>query len=170
MTPAKPKRQNLKSGVYRLKAEIKRQASRRLDRRRTLDRAVLDWEECVVADLGGRENLTTLQLGILRALAWDRLFLDSAAVMLAEMRLVNKRDRKFYTVVMQRAQLEDSFARRAAQLGLERRAKPVVALSEYLEKYRDNREPEPALESKGSGVLSSKPPPPEGAIPESDGE
>ncbi len=144
MTATKPSRKKPRAyanhGVYKLKAGLKRMASGGLDRRRTLDRAVLEWESAVIADLGGPGNLTTLQRGILRALAWDRLFLDSAAVLLAEMSLVNKRDRRFYRVVLERSQLEDSFARRAAMLGLERKAKPVPLLSEYVQRGGDGKD------------------------------
>ncbi|MBI4443165.1 MAG: hypothetical protein HY649_07300 [Acidobacteria bacterium] len=97
----------VKHVAYKRKAEILQHIGRQLDRRRALDRAVLEWEAAVIAELGGEQNLTTLQVGILRALAWDRLFLDSAAAALAGMSLVNKRDRRFYRVVLERAQLED---------------------------------------------------------------
>ena len=82
----------MKHGVYKTKREVLEQAGRRLDRRRVLDRAILEWEASVIADLGGEQNLTTLQAGMLRALAWDRLFLDSAAAAMANMQLVNKRN------------------------------------------------------------------------------
>jgi len=48
MTPAKRGKKTVrayvKHGVYKQKAEIKRLALRQLDRRRTLDRAILEWD------------------------------------------------------------------------------------------------------------------------------
>jgi hypothetical protein len=55
----------------------------------------------------------------------DRFLLEQSS-------LVNKSRRQVYPVVLQRQQLADALARYMNQLGLERRAREVPTLGEYL--------------------------------------
>jgi hypothetical protein len=50
--------------------------------------------------------------------------------------LVNKSKRRIFAVVKERQQLADALARYLGLLGLERRARPVPSLAEYLARRR----------------------------------
>ena len=68
-----------------------------------------------------------------------KLLLDSIdAWLVKQPSLVNHRKRALLPVVLQRQQLADALARHMTQLGLERKAKQVLSLSDYLRKGKDS--------------------------------
>jgi hypothetical protein len=68
-----------------------------------------------------------------------KLLLDSIdAWLVKQPSLVNHRKRALLPVVLQRQQLADALARYMTQLGLERKAKQVLSLSDYLTKGKDS--------------------------------
>lgn len=96
--------------------------------------ALRAWRQELVDALGGDEAVSPQQLSIIDLACRTHLMLESVDHYILQMgSLVNKRKRQLFPVVRERQQLADSLARYMAQLGLERRQKPVQSLSEYLE-------------------------------------
>jgi hypothetical protein len=87
----------------------------------------------LLADLGGEGALSTQQRALVDVIVRQKLLLESVdAWLLVQPSLVNGRKRALLPVVRERQGLADSLARYLAQLGLERRAKPVPSLDDYL--------------------------------------
>ena len=86
-----------------------------------------------------------------------RLYVDSLDAWIMEQQtLVNRKKKSVLPVLRERQQLVDSLARILGQLGLERKAKPVPVLAQYIaEKYQGNRsaKPEPESEPGGKSTL-----------------
>jgi hypothetical protein len=134
----RPKRTYSKHGLYSLKRAICGLDMGKLDRRYKVFRVLAEWRSGLIRDLGGAENLSTQQVAIVDLAARSKLLLDSVdAWLLAQPSLINARKKAVLPVLRERQQLLDSLARILGQLGLERRAKPVPALAEYMEaKYK----------------------------------
>ena len=81
----------------------------------------------------------------------QKLLLESVdAWLLIQPSLVNGRKRALLPVVRERQGLADSLARYLAQLGLERRAKPVPSLDDYLRQRRPRSSELPGSSLPGS--------------------
>jgi hypothetical protein len=92
-----------------------------------------EWRAAIVADLGGEDQITAMQRAVVDVATRTYLLLESVdRFLLEQSSLVNKSRRQVYPVVLQRQQLADALARYMNQLGLERRAREVPALGEYL--------------------------------------
>ena len=140
---SKGKRKNQRSGYYRLKGAVDEALRRGLN---VLDcstpggRALAQWRDSLIADLGGREALTAQQLALVEITTRDKLVLDSVDYWLTRApALVNRRKRALFPIVTQRAQLADSLTRRLLALGLGRRERPAPSIDDYL-----GREGEPS--------------------------
>ena len=96
-----------KSGVYTLKRAVKRLGSRMLPPARSpLGRALREWRESLIADLGGLDAVTTQQLAIVDMAVRTKLLVDSVdAFVLGMPSAVNKRSRCLYPVVKERQAL-----------------------------------------------------------------
>jgi chorismate mutase len=110
---------------------------RAIDMRTSLGKALSQWRGDLVADLGGRDAISTQQAAIVDLAVKTKLILDSIdAWLLQQPTLINKRNRSVLPVVRERQQLADALARYMAQLGLERRSRPVKDLRSYVaERY-----------------------------------
>lgn len=114
---------------------------RALDRRTRVSKALDHWRDELVADLGGSEQVSTQQRAIINVAVKTKLLLDSIDTwILKQPSLINLRKRAVHPVVLQRQQLADSLIRAMVQLGLERKAKVLPSLSEYL---NGNGKPKP---------------------------
>lgn len=132
-TPENRPRSYGKHGAYRLKAALKEAGSRTIDRRTTVGKALQAWRADLEVDLGGREVLSTQQLGLIELAVRTKLMLDSIdAWILTQGSLVDKRKRALLPVVRERSTLAASFQGLMKDLGLEKRAKPVMSLAEIL--------------------------------------
>ena len=82
-----------------------------------------------------------------------RLYVDSLDAWIMEQQtLVNRKKKSVLPVLRERQQLVDSLARILGQLGLERKAKPVPVLAQYIaEKYQGEGSAKPEPESKPEG-------------------
>ena len=127
-----------KHGLHSLKRAVCGFDMGKLDRRYRVFRVLAEWRSELIRDLGGQENLSTQQVAIVDLVAKSKLLVDSLdAWLLKQPSLINARKKSVLPVLRERQQLVDSLARILGQLGLERKAKPVPALSEYLEsKYQ----------------------------------
>ncbi|MBX3350112.1 MAG: hypothetical protein KF747_15410 [Nitrospira sp.] len=124
---------NLRHGISLMKRALKAGGTRALDRRTRVSKALDHWRDELIADLGGSEQVSTQQRAIINVAVKTKLLLDSVdAWLLQQPSLINLRKRAVHPVVLQRQQLADSLIRAMVQLGLERRAKVLPSLSEYL--------------------------------------
>ncbi len=85
--------------------------------------------------------MSAQQLALVEMAVRTRLYVEHLDFFLmGQESLVNRKKKAVLPVLRERQQLVDSLARILGQLGLERRAKPVPALSEYL--ARSTKKPE----------------------------
>ena len=104
-----------------------------LDLRSPGARSLIAWQRNVIADNGGEEGLATTWKTILEVATRTKLFIDHLDAWLLEQKtLVNYKRRCVLPVLRERQALADSLVRYLQILGLERRAKPVPSLQEYL--------------------------------------
>ena len=137
----KPQRQYTKHGLSTLKRAVKTLGARAIDARTKVGRALLQWRDDLVADLGGPEAVSTQQVAIVDLAVRTKLLLHSIDNwLLTQPSLINARKKSLLPAVRERQALADGLARYLAQLGLERRANPVPTLAQYVgEKYRGER-------------------------------
>ena len=124
-------------GLHTLRKAVRVLGSRTIDRRTVIGRALEEWRHDLLNDLGGIEHTSTQQRQIVDQAVKTKLILDSIdAWMVQQSSLVNKRRRALYHIVLQRQTLADALARYMTMIGLERRAKTVQPLQDYLrERY-----------------------------------
>lgn len=140
----KAKRYYTKHGLTTLKKAVRVLGGRAIDRRTALGRALEDWRHSLIGDLGGVDQTSTQQRQVIDLAVKTKLLLDSIdAWLVKQPSLVNHRKRALLPVVLQRQQLADALARYMTQLGLERRAKPVTPLQDYLSVRPEPGTPEP---------------------------
>ena len=133
-----------RSGLNALKARIKVRGLSAIDMRTSAARALLEWRNELLTDLGGERNLSAQKRALVEMASRTRLYVDHIDGFIMESGvLVNKRRKSLLPIVQQREVLVGSLARLLAQLGLERQARPVQSLSAYIADH-DRREKEPA--------------------------
>jgi hypothetical protein len=122
-----------KSGYYALKTTLKALGPRVIDKRTSIGKALAQWKDDLVRDLGGADVLSTQQRALVELLCRQKLLLESIdAWLLVQPSLVNARKRSLLPVVRERQQVADAMAKYLAQLGMERKAKPVADLRTQL--------------------------------------
>lgn len=127
------RRSYTRHGLTALKAKVKMRGLAAIDRRSAPARALIAWRREMVADLGGEGQLSAQQLALIDLATRTRLYVESLDAWLMEQpSLILKRRRAVLPVLRERQQLADSLARLLGQLGLERRAKSIPTLNEYL--------------------------------------
>lgn len=110
-----------------------RREKRVIDGRTRIGKCLMGWRDELIGDLGGQTAISTQQRALVDLVVRTKLMLDSVDTwLLTQPSLVNARKRSLLPVVRERTQLADAIARYLAALGLERRAKPVTPLHEYL--------------------------------------
>ncbi len=151
-----------KHGLDRLKTAVRLLGARTLDRRTAVGRALAEWRANLVADLGGPDTISTQQAAVIDLALKTKLLLDSIdGWLLRQPSLIDKRRRAVLPVVRERQQLADGLARYMAQLGLQRRARAVPSLGEYIaQKYaKDKAEPETGGQDAQAGPGPTNPDP-----------
>lgn len=133
--PSKRPRPYRKSGLHAAKAALSKRGLSALDGRSAIARAVRAWWAAVASDLGGEAELSQQQRTLLDVAAQDVVLLQVADSWLQEHAgsVVNKRRRAFVPLVEQRLRVAAHLAGLLKDLGLERKAKPVPTLAEYLQ-------------------------------------
>jgi hypothetical protein len=115
-----------------MKRALKAGGARALDRRTRVSKALDQWRDQLISDLGGPEQVSTQQLAVVTLAVQTRLLLQSIDNwLLRQPSLINARKRAVIPAITQRQSLADSLARYMMQLGLERRSK-VLSLNDYL--------------------------------------
>jgi hypothetical protein len=129
-----------KHGLCMLKKGLKRLGNRAIDQRTRAGKTLTEWQAEIISDLGGTEELSAQQLAILNLVTKTKWLLESVDAWLVQQpSLVNHRKRCLFPIVLQRQQLADALARYLQILGLERKAKRVPSLIEYLEAKEDKK-------------------------------
>ena len=114
-------------GLTRLKAALRGLGGLVVDRRTILGKALTDWREKLISDLGGTDAISTREGALVDLAVRTKLLLEIVdAWLLTQPSLVNKRTRALLPVVRERQQLADGLSRHLQALELERRAKPVL--------------------------------------------
>jgi hypothetical protein len=138
----------LRHGLNPLKKALYTLGNRALDKRTVAGRALVEWREDLIRDLGG--DVSTQQDAIISLAIKTKLLLDSVDVwLLQQPTLILKRKKSIIPAVTQRQVLADALSRYLTQLGLQRRVK-VKSLSEILAK--DDDQP-----GNGTGTADEQP-------------
>lgn len=156
MTPTKARpqarRPYTKHGLTTLKQAVNGLGGRVIDMRTTLGKALAQWRADLVADLGGRDAISTQQAAVIDLAVKTKLLLDSidAWLLTQPVSLVDRRRRALIPVVRERQQLADALARYMTTLGLERRKPPAQSLDDVLREIAAEREAATAQEDPRS--------------------
>lgn len=151
-------------GLVKLRAAVRGLGPRVVDRRTTLGRQLAAWKADLVRDLGG--DVSTQQAAIIDLAVRTKLLLDSIdAWLLVQPSLVNARKRALLPVVRERQSLADALARYLGQLGLERRARKVPTLAEYLAEHEARKQATDTLTPSAATVRDRPARPPESQVP-----
>ena len=119
-------------GLNALMVRVKLRGFKAIDRRMMAARTALSWRAELLEDLGGEAEVSAAQLALVDVAVRTRLYLDHVDAVLMERGSLVIRGRRLLPLVEQRQRLADGLARMLAQLGLERRAKPVPSLRDFL--------------------------------------
>ena len=96
-------------------------------------RALLEWRDAIVADLGGEEAISAQERAVIDAATTTYLMLASVdRFLLQQPSIVNKSRRQLFPVVLERQRLADALVRYLEALGLRRRTPEPVDLDGYL--------------------------------------
>lgn len=117
--------------LSRLRRTVTTLTTKRLDGRSKIAVAVRAWKNDIRRDLGG--DLSRAQETILEAAAQSWVILSSLDDWIARQPSLVTRKRQLVPVVTQRMQIAEGLARHLERLGLERRARPVPDLRDYLQ-------------------------------------
>jgi hypothetical protein len=116
-----------KHGLNPLKKAVYTLGNRAIDRRTSAGRALAEWRESLIRDLGG--DVSTQQDCIIWLAVKTKLLLDSIDAWLVKQdSLIFENRRAVIPAVAQRQQLADALARYMAQLGLKRVPRELVGL------------------------------------------
>lgn len=139
----------LKHGLTPLKRAINTLGNRFLDKRTMASKALVQWRQDLIRDLGG--DVSTQQDAIISLAIKTKLLLDSIDVwLLQQPTLILKRKKSIIPAVTQRQVLADALSRYMGQLGLARRTK-LPSLQEILDKDGDK------APANGNGTADEQP-------------
>jgi hypothetical protein len=112
-----------------------------LDGRTTLAKELLQDRNELIAALGGSGEVSPQELAIIDMIAQKRARRRIAAqwVLLNRDKLFDRRKKKLAPIAIELEQMEESEVRLLKELGLKRRAKPVVSLGDMLAKAQQKR-------------------------------
>jgi hypothetical protein len=120
-------------GLTALRQKVRVRGFGTLDQRTAAAKALHAWRNELLSDLGGDAAASASQKALVDVAVRTRLFVESLDAFLMEQEsLVNKKKRAVLPCVLERQRLADSLVAVLSRLGLERRAKPVPSLEEYL--------------------------------------
>jgi hypothetical protein len=135
-------------GLISLKKAVNTLGNRALDQRTKTGKALAQWRADLIRDLGG--DVSTQQDAIISLAVKTKLLLDSIDVWLLEQpTLIIKRKKAIIPAVIQRQQLADALSRYMGQLGLERKAKPVLTVDDIRRRYETDADDNGAEQGNG---------------------
>lgn len=95
--------------------------------------ALKAWKQAIIDDLGGETEVSAMELSVIELACKTHLLLASVDRFLLEQKsLINKSKRQLFPIVTQRQTLADALAGYMRTLGLKKKAKPVLSLTDYL--------------------------------------
>jgi hypothetical protein len=135
-----PSRTYERTGYHTVKREMPRLLARISDDTTTdlspVEAAAKEFRDSLIADQGGRQNLTTAKQALITSATGSWVILQTVDAFIFELAmtrgLVSKRARRTWPIVETRARLADSFARQLGLIGMEKRAAPQT-LAEIIE-------------------------------------
>jgi hypothetical protein len=133
----KANRNARKHGFHSAKAALSEFGQRAIDGRSALGRALGEWREQIVADLGGSDNLSAQQQTVIDVIVRTKLLLDGVDAFILQTGIVNKRRKAVHPVVRERIALAESLVRHLQLLGLKRVQATLPDLRDYLKQQAD---------------------------------
>jgi hypothetical protein len=107
-----------------------------------VERGARAWRGEVLHDLGGPEAVPAAKLALVEAALGTKIVLDSLDRYLFELAgiggLVNRRNRRAYSIIADRMRVADSLTRQLAAVGLTREERPPIDLTQYLTQRRSS--------------------------------
>jgi hypothetical protein len=98
-----------------------------------LGEALKAWKAAIIDDLGGESEVSAMELSVVELACRTHLLLASIDRFLLEQKsLINKSKRQLFPIVLQRQALADALSAYMKQLGMKKKSKPVLSLSDYL--------------------------------------
>ena len=134
----------VRHGLHSLQAAIREVGAKPLDGRSAISKALQAYKRELVDDLG--TDLTTAQMTLVDLAAQKKLMVDTAVAWIAQNLpvVVSDGDVRFVSLVKEAESISMNLARILDLLGLERKAKPISALTDYLETRREPVGPQPS--------------------------
>jgi hypothetical protein len=126
---------NQKHGLTPALRRIKQKGLGALDQRSKLALGMKKLRAELMADLGGEESLSAGQKKLIEDCVKKMVMLESIDAWLFSQSwaLINKRTASLRPIVLQRATLSDSLMRCLRELGLEKKAKNVPSIQDYIQ-------------------------------------
>jgi hypothetical protein len=119
-----------------LKARIAVRGLSAIDMRTAAAQALVAWTRELVSALGGQENITPQKSCLIDGIVRSKLYLDNLdAYLMSQASLINRRRRAALPALAQRNALLESLARLLRDLGLERQARPIPSLQEFIAEH-----------------------------------
>jgi hypothetical protein len=138
------------SGYWALKRALMRYGSGELDRRTTVYKLFEAHRVALANGLGGQEVLSPQESIVIELIAKKKVLEETAYNHIVTMSsAVNKRTRGFYPLVREWSALGDSIVKSLAILGLQRRARPLPSLQEYMAQREAESAAEETPEKEG---------------------
>jgi hypothetical protein len=119
------KQRRYRHGLATLKAGVSKLGSRAIDGRYRVARALAQWRQELINDLGGEDNISTQQRTVIELAAASKLLIGSIDAWLLSQPTLLTRNKTLLPVIRERQAIADGLVRYLAQLGLERRSKPL---------------------------------------------
>jgi hypothetical protein len=131
--------------LHTLKRAVATLGARALPTKHTaLGRALQEWRESLLADLGGAEAVTTQQAALVELAVRSKLMVDSVDAFILSMgSLVNKRRRCLHPVVRERQALVNALQSILRDLGLEKRTGDEATVESVLRAVHGPKAPTP---------------------------
>jgi hypothetical protein len=148
-----------KHGLATLKRASRELGARAFDGRTRIARLTIALRNAVVADLGGEEVLTQAKAILVDDVVRHTLWIDTIDGYLMSLQsIIAKRKKSLLPVLLQRNALVETRARLLQMLGLERRARQLPALHDYLANRSSvgKSESPPASPSHHDGAVEAK--------------
>jgi hypothetical protein len=129
----KPRSTTQRVGYWSAKAALVRFGSHAFDGRTRIAKALDEFHDALLADLGGPDAISKQQEIIITLATRTHFLVESLDAYIFSMKSpVNKQRRCLYPVIRERQSLADSLAKHLAMLGLEKRRPPAKPLHEYI--------------------------------------
>jgi hypothetical protein len=110
--------------------------------------ALKAWKAAIIEDLGGESEVSAMELSVIELACKTHLLLASIDRFLLEQKsLINKSRRQLFPIVLQRQTLADALSAYMRQLGMKKKSRPPISLSDYLTNGKAKLSPDPTSPS-----------------------